>query len=43
MALIIIGIIVLVIGIVLRKQEREEIQKLAIGVRVLAVIIIIVG
>ncbi|MBW0177152.1 prohibitin family protein [Sediminibacterium sp.] len=43
MALIIIGIIVLVIGIVLRKQEREEIQKLATGVRVLAVIIIIVG
>lgn len=43
MALIIIGIIVLVIGIVLRKQQREEIQKLAIGVRILAVIIIIVG
>jgi regulator of protease activity HflC (stomatin/prohibitin superfamily) len=43
MALIIIGIIVLIIGIVLKKQEREEIRKLAIGVRILAFIIIIVG
>jgi len=43
MALIIIGIIVLIVGIILKKQEREEIQKLAIGVRILAFIIIIVG
>lgn len=43
MALIIIGIIVLIVGIILKKQEREEIQKLAIGVRILALIIIIVG
>ena len=43
MALIIIGIIVLIIGIVLKKQEREEIQKLAIGVRILAVLLIVVG
>jgi regulator of protease activity HflC (stomatin/prohibitin superfamily) len=43
MALIIIGIIVLIVGVLLKKQEREEIQKLAIGVRILAFIIIIVG
>ena len=43
MALIIIGIIVLIIAIVLRKQEREEIQKLAIGVRILAFLLIIIG
>ncbi len=43
MALIIIGIIVLIVGIILKKQEREEIQKLAIGVRILALLLIIVG
>ncbi|MFZ6024158.1 MAG: prohibitin family protein [Bacteroidota bacterium] len=43
MALIIIGIIVLIVGIILKKQEREEIRKLAIGVRILAFVLIIVG
>jgi len=43
MALIIIGIIILVVGIVLRNQQREELRKLAPGVRILAAIIIIVG
>lgn len=43
MALIIIGIIVLIVGIALKKQEREEIRKLAIGVRVLAILLIVVG
>jgi regulator of protease activity HflC (stomatin/prohibitin superfamily) len=43
MALIIIGIIVLVVGFVLKNQSREEIQKLAIGVRVFGFLLIIVG
>lgn len=43
MALIIIGIIVLIVGIILKKKEREEIRKLAIGVRILAFVLIIVG
>lgn len=43
MALIIIGIIVLIVGIVLKKQEREEIRKLAIGVRALGFLLIITG
>lgn len=43
MALIIIGIIVLIVGIAIKKQEREEIRKLAIGVRILAFLLIIVG
>lgn len=43
MALIIIGIIVLIVGIVLKKQNREEIQKLGIGMRILGFIIIIAG
>ncbi len=43
MALIIIGIIVLVVGFVLKNQPREEIQKLAIGVRILGFLLIIVG
>lgn len=43
MALIIIGIIVLIVGIILKKQNREEIQKLGIGMRILGFIIIIAG
>lgn len=43
MALIIIGIILLVIGIVIKNQEREELRKLATGVRIVAIIIVIVG
>lgn len=43
MALIIIGIIVLVVGFILKNQSREEIQKLAIGVRILGFLLIIVG
>nr|WP_294995295.1 prohibitin family protein [uncultured Sediminibacterium sp.] len=43
MALIIIGIVVLVIGFALRSQEREEIRKLATGIRVFGLLIIIVG
>ena len=43
MALIIIGIVVLIIGFVLRSQEREEIRKLATGVRVFGLLVIIIG
>ncbi|TDO28948.1 prohibitin family protein [Sediminibacterium goheungense] len=43
MALIIIGIIILVVGIILKNQPREEIQKLAIGVRVFGFLLIIIG
>lgn len=43
MVLIIIGIIVLIVGIILKKQNREEIQKLGIGMRILGFIIIIAG
>lgn len=43
MALIIIGIVVLIIGFALKSQEREEIRKLATGVRVFGLLIIIIG
>jgi regulator of protease activity HflC (stomatin/prohibitin superfamily) len=43
MIAIILGVIILVIGIVLKNQEREELRKLATGIRILALIIIIVG
>ncbi|BFG71419.1 prohibitin family protein [Sediminibacterium sp. KACHI17] len=43
MIAIILGVITLVIGIVLKNQEREELRKLATGIRILALIIIIVG
>ena len=43
MALIIIGIIVLIIGFALRSQEREEIKKLATGIRVFGLLVIIIG
>lgn len=43
MALIIIGIILLVIGIVIKNQQREELQKLVTGVRIVAIIVVIVG
>ncbi len=43
MVAIILGIIILVIGVVLKNQEREELRKLATGIRVLGLIIIIVG
>lgn len=43
MALIIIGIVVLIIGFVLRSQEREEIRKLATGIRVFGLLVIIIG
>jgi len=43
MVAIILGVIILVIGIILKNQEREELKKLAIGIRILALIIIIVG
>lgn len=43
MALIIIGIIVLIIGFALRSQEREEIRKLATGVRIFGLLVIIIG
>lgn len=43
MVAIILGIIILVIGVVLKNQEREELRKLATGIRILGLIIIIVG
>lgn len=43
MVAIILGVIILIIGIVLKNQEREELRKLATGIRILALIIIIVG
>lgn len=43
MVAIILGVIILIIGIVLKNQEREELRKLAAGIRILALIIIIVG
>lgn len=43
MVAIILGVIMLIIGIVLKNQEREELRKLATGIRILALIIIIVG
>ena len=43
MIAIILGVIILVIGIVFKNQEREELRKLATGIRILALIIIIVG
>jgi regulator of protease activity HflC (stomatin/prohibitin superfamily) len=43
MVAIILGIIILVIGVVLKNQEREELRKLATGIRVLGLIIIVVG
>lgn len=43
MALIIIGIILLVIGIVIKNQQREELQKLVTGIRIVAFIVVIVG
>jgi regulator of protease activity HflC (stomatin/prohibitin superfamily) len=43
MVAIILGVIILIVGIVLKSQEREELRKLAAGIRILALIIIIVG
>ncbi|MDZ4072085.1 MAG: prohibitin family protein [Sediminibacterium sp.] len=43
MVAIILGVIILIVGIVLKNQEREELRKLAGGIRILALIIIIVG
>lgn len=43
MALIIIGIILLVVGIVIKNQQREELQKLVVGLRVAAIIVVILG
>lgn len=43
MVAIILGVIILIVGIILKNQEREELRKLATGIRVLGLIIIIVG
>lgn len=43
MALIIIGVILLIVGVVIKNQEREELRKLAAGLRIVSLIIIIVG
>jgi regulator of protease activity HflC (stomatin/prohibitin superfamily) len=43
MVAIILGVIILIIGIVFKNQQREELRKLATGIRILALIIIIVG
>lgn len=43
MIAIILGVIILIIGIVLKNQERDELRKLGTGIRIFGVIIIIVG
>ena len=43
MALIIIGIILLFAGIALNKQQREELHKVANGLRIAALVFIVIG
>lgn len=43
MIAIILGVIILIIGIVLKNQERDELRKLGTGIRIFGAIIIIVG
>lgn len=43
MAIIIIGVIFLIIGLVLKNQEREELRKIAAGLRIFSLVLIVIG